>query len=326
VSGSARWGITIPIPGAPLTAQAEIARELEDLGYTDLWSAEATETDGITPLGVAAGVTRTAHLGIAIAPSFTRGPALLAQTAATLAATVPGRFTLGIGSSSDVIVERFNGIPFRKPLSRTRDLLRFLRRSLAGEKVDEQFDTFAVRGFRPAVVPSPAPKILVAGLRSGMLRLAGAEADGAIINWLSAQDVTQVAGTIREPDGVVAPADREIVARIMVIATTDADEARRIGRRLIAAYLNVGVYKAFHQDLGRDALEPMWKLWAEGDRAGALAAIPDRVVDELLVHGSPQACREHIAEFVAHGVTVPVIGLVHADGDPVRARRDLAPR
>ncbi|WP_157489061.1 LLM class F420-dependent oxidoreductase [Pseudofrankia sp. DC12] len=327
MTGSTRWGITIPVEGIPLHRQAEVARELEGLGYTDLWSGEGTYADGFTPLAVAAAVTTQVHLGIAIAPVFTRGPALLAQTAATLAATAPGRFSLGLGSSSDVIVERWNAVPFTRPLTRTRDLLRFLRQALAGERVDEQFDTFAVRGFRSAIVPDPPPKLLVAGLRGKMLALAGAEADGAILNWLSAPDVAQVAPAVLTPAGHTPAAQREIVARLMVVPTADAEVARRIGRRAIAAYLNVGVYKAFHQDLGRDALEPMWKLWAAGDRAGALAAIPDHVVDELIVHGPPEACREHLARYVAHGVAVPVIYVLRADGgDPMQACRDLAPR
>jgi probable F420-dependent oxidoreductase len=319
--------MTIPVEGMPLHRLAEMARELEGLGYTDLWSGEGTYADGFTPLAVAAAVTQHVRLGIAIAPVFTRGPALLAQTAATLAATAPGRFSLGLGSSSDVIVQRWNDVPFTRPLARTRDLVRFLRRAFAGERVDEQFDTFAVRGFRSAIVPDPAPAILVAALRSKMLALAGTEADGAILNWLSAPDVARVTPTVLAPEGAIPAQRREIVARIMVVPTADAEAARAVGRRAIAAYLNVGVYRAFHQELGRDALEPMWKLWAAGDRAGALAAIPDRVVDELVVHGHPDSCREHLAQYVAHGVTVPVIHVLRAPGgDPLQACRDLAPR
>ena len=100
-------------------------------------------------------------------PAYHRGPALLAQSAAALAEAAPGRFALGIGTSSDIIVERWNGIPFEHPYRRTRDLLRFLRPALAGEKVDAVFDTFAVKGFRLARPPEVAPPILVAALRPG---------------------------------------------------------------------------------------------------------------------------------------------------------------
>ncbi|WP_369255390.1 LLM class F420-dependent oxidoreductase [Geodermatophilus amargosae] len=312
--------MTLPLEGLPLTEQADVARELEDLGYTDLWTAEGMGTDGFTPLAVAAAVTTTVHLGVAVAPAFTRGPALLAQTAATMAASAPGRFTLGIGASSDVIVERWNGIPYERPLSRCRDLLRFLREVLAGHQVDQRYETFEVQGFRLGVVPDPPPRLLLAGLRDKMLGLAGAEADGAVLNWLSATDVARVV-----PQVHAGGPGKDVVARVLVAPTADAEQARALGRRLITAYLNVPVYRAFHGALGRDELEPMWKLWAEGDRRGAVDAVPDHVVDELVVHGPPEACREHIRRFVDRGVTVPVAHLLPVGGDPVQACRDLAP-
>lgn len=316
-----RWGITIPLEGVDLTKQGEVCRELEGLGYTDLWSAEAMSTDGFTPLGVAAAVTTHAHLGIAIASSFTRGPALLAQTAATLAATAPGRFTLGLGSSSNVLVEHWNDIPFEQPLSRTRDLVQFLRRALSGERITEEYETFTVRGVRIGIdLPEP-PRILVAALRSKMLALAGHQADGAILNWLSASDLHRVVPL------VVAAGPREIVARIMVAPTRDTELARSVGRRLIATYLNVPVYRAYHHWLGRDELSTMWRLWDAGDRRGAAASIPDHVVDELILHGAPEEISEAIAAYTHHGVTVPVAMLLSLPGVNVRAAaRQLAPR
>lgn len=315
-----RMGMTIPLEGLPLADQAAHAAELAELGYTDLWSSEGMGADAFTPLAVASVAAPTLRLGSAIVPVFTRGPALMAQSAATMVATAPGRFVLGVGTSSDVIVQQWNDVTFEKPLSRTRDMVRFLRAALAGERVDEEYDTFAVHGFRLGVVPSEPPPIVVAGLRSGMLRLAGAEADGAVINWLSAEDVRTVAPYVHE-----GGADKEIVARIMVAPTTDTKLVRDMGRRLIATYLNVPVYRRFHEWLGRDDLAEMWKLWADGDRKGASASVPDRVVDELLVHGSPDECREHLARYVVNGVTTPVISVLPFGVDMREAVRALAP-
>lgn len=316
-----RWGMTIPVNNVPLDQQADVARELEDLGYTDLWSAEGPRTEGFIPLAVAAAVTRHVHLGVGIVPSFTRGPALLAQTAATLAATAPGRFTLGVGSSSNVIVQQWNDIAFTKPLSRNRDVVRFLRRAFAGERIDDTFDTFDVQGFRLAIVPEQPPEILLAGLRGKMLALAAEEADGAVINWLSAADVAQVTSVVRRGG------DRRVVARIIVAATEDADLARSVGRRLVAAYLNVPVYRAFHQELGTGSeLDRMWKLWDEGERAAALEAIPDSVVDSLVLHGRPDEIRRGVEEYVEQGVDVPVLQLIEVPGvDTKQAYRSLAP-
>ncbi|WP_329522268.1 LLM class F420-dependent oxidoreductase [Spirillospora sp. NBC_01491] len=314
-----RWGLTIPLAGLPLAGHREIVESLPGLGYTDAWSAETNGTDAFTPLALASQWAPELRLGPAIVPVYTRGPALLAQQAATLADLAPGRFVLGIGTSSDTIVERWNGIPFEEPYKRTRDTLRFLRRALAGEKVKEEYETFAVKGFKLESAPATPPPIVLAALRPGMLRLAAREADGAITNWLAPKDVATVRGELG--DGP------ELVARLFVCPTGDAEEARAIGRWMIAAYMNVPVYQKFHQWLGRgEALGPMNEAWAAGDRKKALEVIPDEVVDDLIVHGTPDACRARIREYVAAGLTTPVLAIVPGGGlSHAEAVRALAP-
>lgn len=314
--------MTVPFPG-PLHTQADAYKRLEDLGYTDLWSAEVDGDDGLTPLVLGSVWAPTMHLGTAILPAYTRGPALLASSAAALARCAPGRVSIGIGASSDVIVERWNGIPFDDPYHRVRDTVRFLRRALTGEKISEEFAGFTVKGFRLSHAPETPPKLLVAALREGMLRLAGREADGAIINWLAADDVATVAPIVQAAGG---GEPRDVVARIFVCPSTDADAARALGRQMIAAYLNVPVYRAFHEWLGRaELLQPMWDAWAAGDRKAALDAVPDQVVDDLLVHGAPEACREHIGRYVENGVTVPALMVIPMGIDPLQAVAALAP-
>jgi probable F420-dependent oxidoreductase len=318
-----RYGMTVPFDGVPLGEQADWFKELEDLGYTDVWSSEANGTDAFTPLALASVWAPSLRLGSAIVPVFTRGPALMAQSAAALAEAAPGRVALGVGTSSDVIVERWNGIPFEKPYQQTRDMVRFLRAALAGEKVSEQYETFEVKGFKLGRVPAQPPQLLIAALREGMLRLAGRESDGAIVNWLSADDVATVAPIVQQAgDGT----EKEIVARIFVCPSTDADTVRGMARFAIAAYLNVPVYAAFHEWLGRgDRLQGMWDAWKGGDRKAALAAIPDSVVDELIVHGSPEACREHLDRYHENGVTTSAVAVMPFGIDTRQAIRDLAP-
>ena len=323
--GMQRYGMTIPFDGVPLGEQRDWIVELADLGYTDVWSSEANGADAFTPLTLASVWAPGLRLGTAIVPAYTRGPGCLAQSAGSLAQAAPGRFALGVGTSSNVIVEGWNGIPFEQPYQRTRDVVRFLRAALAGGKVTEEYETFKVRGFRLGVVPPEPVPILVAALREGMLRLAGREGDGAIVNWLSADDVSTVAPIVHAaaPDG----AAREVVARIFVAPTDDADTVRSMARFAIAAYLNVPVYAAFHQWLGReDVLGDMWRLWKEGDRKAALEAIPDEVVDDLVVWGKPEACREHIQRYVDNGVTTPALALLPFGYDQRQGIRDLAPR
>jgi probable F420-dependent oxidoreductase len=313
----ARFGITIPFDGVPLAAHDRWLALLSDLGYTEVWTGEANGADGFTPLALAATWAPRLRLGTAVVPVFTRGPGLLAMQAATLAELAPGRFTLGVGSSSDVIVERWNAVAFDRPYLRVRDTVRFLRRALAGERVDAEYDTFAVHGFRLERPPATLPPIHIAALRPRMLRLAGSEADGAIVNWLAAEDVPTVAHE-------VGPG-KEIVARIFVCPIADPERARAIARRLVTAYLTVEVYAEMHRWLGRGPrLQAMWDAWAAGDRRGALAAVPDEVVDALVLHGTPEDCRAQVRRYVDNGVTVPVLAIVAAD-DLELAVRALAP-
>ena len=314
-----RYGITIPFDDIPLSEHRPWFEKLADLGYTDVWTGEANAADGFTPLALAAVAAPSLQLGTAVVPVYTRGPGLLAMQAATMAELAPGRFALGIGSSSDVIVERWNAASFDRPYQRVRDTVRFLRAALTGEKVDEQYETFTVKGFRLGRRIAQPPPVYVAALRPGMLRLAGREADGAIINWLAADDVPKV---VAEVGG-----GKEVVARIFVCATEDTDRARFVGRMGIAAYLNVAVYAAFHEWLGRGPkLKAMWDAWKAGDRKAALEAIPDDVVDALVIHGSPEHCRAEVRRYVDNGVTVPVLAILPGGNDLDTVVRDLAPQ
>src|SRR5215470_12313854 len=271
-----RWGITLPLPGIALADQREIVAGLPGLGYTDAWSSEVNGTDAFTPLVLAAQWASELRLGTAIAPIYTRGPAVLAMSGAALAGLAPGRFVLGIGTSSPAVVERWNAAELDRPYQRARDMLSFLRQALTGEKVTEEYETFRVDGFRLEPAPAAPPALALAALRPQMIRLAAAKADAAITNWLAPHDVPMV--------------------------------------RAVA----VPAYAAFHAWLGRgEAMAPMQDAWAAGDRKRALEVIGDEVVDDLIVHGAPQACRERVAEYQAKGLDTPVIAVVPPPGTNV---------
>jgi probable F420-dependent oxidoreductase len=304
VTSPTGWGLTIPLTGVTLPDHRDLVRALPSFGYTDAWSAETNGSDAFTPLALASSWESTLRLGTAIVPVFTRGPALIAMSAASMAQAAPGRFVLGLGASSPVIVSNWNGLDFDEPYRRCRDVLRVVRAALAGERVDGEFDSFTVKRFKLEQAPTLAPKVLLAALRPQMLRLAGREADGAILNWLAATDVERC---VRAIENDLA----DVVARIFVCPTPDVEYARNLGRLLISTYLTVPAYAAFHDWLGRgELLAPMHAAWAAGDRAAAAAAIPDEVVDVLVLHGTPELCREQVRAYADAGVRTPVIALL----------------
>ena len=313
-----RLALTVPLDEFTLAEHGDLAREAEGLGYRDAWSFEADGIDAFAPLAVAAQAS-TLRLGTAIVNVYTRGPATLAMSAAGMAEIAPGRFILGIGSGSDVIVESWNGGAFAKPLTRVREMTQFLRRALAGERVVFRGETFAVDGFRLSRPPSAPLPIYIAALRSGMLTLAGEIADGVILNWLAPEDVPRCVAVVREAAAKAGrdPAAIEITCRVFVYLDGDDTTARRH----VAAYLNVPVYRAFHEWLGRtQALAPMWEAWARGDRRGAVAAVPERVLDDLLLRGSMKSIREGIQRYIDAGVDTAFVLLQSSEANPARRR------
>ena len=325
--------MTIPLGGVSLSAHGDWLRELVDLGYSDLWTAEVAGYDAFTPLAYAAAIAPELRLGTAIASVFSRGPGLLAMEAAALADAAPGRFVLGLGASSEAIVSGWNDTKFEKPYSRMRDALRFLRCALAGERVDRAYDSFSLRGFALERPPAQAPAIFVAALQQRMLTLAGREADGALLGLVAAEDVPRIRAVVQQaatpPLEGEGEREREIVLRIGVLPTRDSERARASCRRLIAAYLSVPAYAGLHRWLGRaELLKPMWDAWNAGERRRAVEAVPDELVDALFVHGPPESCVEQIQHFVDAGVTTPLLSIMSFGGDQAdlrQALRDLSP-
>ena len=292
-ASSRRWGLTLTLPGVPLRDHAELVRRAEAAGYTDLWTGETNGPDGFTPLALAATWTDSMRLGTGVVGVFTRGPALLAQQAAALADASGGRFALGIGSSSDRIVEGWNEIPFARPLTRVEQTVDFLRPALAGERTRS--------GFKLEQAPPEVP-ILLAALRGKMLRLAVEKSEGAFSNFLPLSGVAQV---VSQLEG--APEGFELLCRFFCLPG-EREQVEPLARFMFASYATVPVYAAFFRWLGHgDAIAEMCEAWAAKDRERAVAAAPWELIEEVFVLGSPEQMRERLGEFVAAGVTCPVL-------------------
>jgi probable F420-dependent oxidoreductase len=288
-----RWGLTLPLPMTALGDSAEHVRRAEAVGYTDLWSGETNGPDGFTPLAFAAAWTENVRLGTGVVGVFQRGPALLAQQAAALADGSGGRFALGIGASSDRIVEGWNGIPFERPLSKVEQTVDFLRPALAGERTPN--------GFKLEAAPPPVP-IVLAALRGKMLRLAVEKADGAFSNFLPISGLPQV---VEQLEG--APEGFELLCRFFCLPG-EREQIEPIARFMFASYVTVPVYAAFYRWLGHgDAIAEMCEAWAAKDRERAIKAAPWNLIEEMFILGTPAEMHARLGEFVAGGITCPVL-------------------
>ena len=272
----------------------ELVKRAEAAGYTDIWSGETAGPDGFTPLTLSAAHTERVRLGTGIVGVFQRGPALLAQEAAALADASSGRFVLGLGSSSDRIVEGWNGIPFEKPLSKVAETVDFLRTALAGERTST--------GFKLETKPAHEIPIMLAALRGKMLELAVERADGAFTNFLPLSGLPQVVAGI---DG--AAEDFELLCRFFLLPG-EREQVEPVARFMFSSYITVPVYTAFYEWLGwGEQIAPMLEAWNAGDRKAAAAAAPWEAIEEMFIFGTPEEMKARLAEFVDGGITLPIL-------------------
>jgi probable F420-dependent oxidoreductase len=286
--------MTIPFTGVPLRELGPLIQRIDEAGYDSVWSAESTEFDGFTPLVVAAEHSTRLRLATGIVNVYTRGPALLAQTTAALANVSDGRFVLGLGASSNVIVEQWNGIPFRRPLAKVEEAVEYLRTVLAGER--------GAGGFKLTSPPDMPVPIVLAALRDRMLGLAARIADGAFTNFLPLSRAAQVVDAFARPE-------KELACRFFSIHGPE-DEALAAAKRIFVAYATVPVYAQFFRWLGfGDEIDPVVEAWNAGERKRALELAPEGLVRDVFLLGPVETQRERLEEFAQAGITTAVLAL-----------------
>ena len=308
-----RWGLTLPLPMTSIADQVDLVKRAEAAGYTDVWSGETAGPDGFTPLAFAAAHASKVRVGTGVVGVFQRGPALLAQQAASMTDATGGRFVLGIGASSDRIVEGWNGIPFEKPYSKVKETLDFLDVALKGDRTDN--------GFKLETKPQHEIPVVLAALRGRMLKLAVERASGAFSNFLPISGLPQVVEGIEgAPDGF------ELLCRFFCLPGK-REEVEPIARFMFSSYITVPVYEAFYRWLGHgDAIDPMVEAWKAKDRQKAAAEAPWELIDEMFILGEPDEMHERLARFTEGGITLPVLTPITSPdklGDLIEA---LAPR
>ena len=305
-----RLGITPPVEMAGVAAAVDLSVHAEAFGYTDVFSAEVGSDDGFTPLAAIATRAHRVRLGTALAPVFTRPPALLAMTAASMQALSGGRFVLGIGTSTPHIVQRWMGLSFANPLVRVREYVETIRRILAGEKVTYDGSVVRIDGFRRQAEPVPTVPIHVGALGPRMCRLAGSIADGVHFAFLTPDGIRAALAHVRA--GALAagrdPAELDVVVRIPIAVGEPPEAVFELARRYVTGYAIVPTYQAALERQGfGPAVEPAVRAWHAGDRLAAVSLLPDEVVDALFIHGTPNECRAGLAAYAAAGVRTAVL-------------------
>lgn len=297
-----------------LAHSQDILEELlwaEQEGYESLWFRDGGgRADAFTLAAAVAARTRRIRLVLSVVPVYTRPPAVFATSAMTMSHLAPGRFVLGVGSSSHAMIEGWYGTPFVKPRTRVRETVYLIRKMLAGEKVDWQGQTLYSRGFRLAVAPRAPVPIYIAALRPGMLELAGEIADGVVLNLAPAKVLPRMLEAIdkgaRRAGRRVE--DLEIAMLLNTYVTRDVERARRDFAAVAAGYYSTPVYNEFLAWCGHEKeARLITEGFAQKDRAKTLGALAPEILHSLAAIGDADACRAMARAYHAAGVNTPVI-------------------
>ncbi|MCH7743676.1 MAG: LLM class flavin-dependent oxidoreductase [Proteobacteria bacterium] len=307
-----RTALTLPDPRG-VEATIELAKWAEDEGYDDLWFADSSGVDALTTAAAVAINTQRCRIGTAIIPVFSRTPAVLASTAHVLNKLSKGRFILGLGSSSQTMMENWHGQKFEKPLSRVKETTLLIKSMLSGEKSDFDGDTVQSHGYRQIPLEAGEQPVYMAALRGKMLEAAAEFSDGVILNLFPKDALPKMMEHIRigaERAGKKLE-DVEIVCRHQIIVTDDKPGARDLIRRGFAPYYATPVYNAFLAWAGyEDVAKTIAEGWAAKDRAKTTGALDDALVDDIAILGSLEECQDRIREYADGGITTHIVSCV----------------
>jgi F420-dependent oxidoreductase-like protein len=305
--------------GTTVQQQLELAREAERLGYDSAWVAEAYGSDAATVLAWLAAQTSTISLGSAVLQMPARSPAMTAMTAATLDQLSGGRFRLGLGLSGPQVAEGWHGQRFARPMARTRDYVNVVRMALERRRVAYQGETLELplpdgpgKALKLTIAPAQARlPIYLAAMGPKNLALAGEVADG----WLGFLYAPEHAGGFR--DHLAAGAARagrdldsfDVAPNVQVHVSDDLAAARDAMRPFLALYIGgMGSRERnfYTEQAARygfeQAARQVQEHYLAGDRAEAMAALPDELIDLVTLCGPAGRVRERLAAHREAGV------------------------
>jgi F420-dependent oxidoreductase-like protein len=324
--------------------------EAERLGYDSVWSGEAYGTDAVTPTAWILARTTRIRAGTGIMQMQARTPACTAMTALTLQALSNNRFLLGIGASGPQVVEGWHGVPFGKPMARTREYIEILRKILKREAaLQHQGELYQIPYTGPGATGlgkplksilhgDPNMPIYAASITPVGLKVAGEVADGVLPIFMSPEKTKMVTDPLRAgiTQGIAkgrpgrSLADFDVAPYVRIAMGADLQACRDALKPELALYIGgMGARsKNFYNDVTKqlgyeEAAVKIQDAFLGGRRAEAIAAVPDSFVDEVSLVGSPERIKDRLQAWKAAGKTHEV-GSMLLSGATVESLRVVA--
>lgn len=295
-----------------------LAQRAEELGYETFWLGESWGRESLTILGYIAAKTERIGIATGIVNVFSRSAAIIAQAAATLDELSEGRFILGLGTSGPILVEQWHGVPYVKPLQRTREYIEVVRLILSGDRVNYDGEILHLQRFRLPFAPRRKQiPIFIAAFGPRNLELTGELADGWLPIYLHPERYDDMKARIEAGARRVGRQLSDIridpwILTAVVESDGEREQVLRQVRGQIAFYAaGMGPYytRLFRRYGFDEEMDGILDAWRSGDREGAAERVSEGMADALAVVGSASYCRERYEFYRSRGATVPVVSL-----------------
>jgi F420-dependent oxidoreductase-like protein len=341
-----KLGIVAGYSPATMSVPIDLIREAESLGFSSVWTAEAYGSDAVSPAAWILALTTKIHVGTAIMQMPGRTPAMTAMTAMTLYALSGGRFVLGLGPSGPQVVEGWHGVPYGRPLTRTKEYVSIIRKILERREplVHEghhyqipyrgEGATGLGKPLKSILHGDPAMKIYTASISPRGMECAAEVADGVFPVWMNPErydlfEASLEKGFAQAGDGK-SLADFEIAPFVTVVMGDDVDKCRVPVKHYLALYIGgmgargANFYNDYAKRLGfEEAAEKVQDLFLDGKKKEAAEAIPDALVDDVALVGPADRIRDRLQVWKEAGSRRQVGSLLAGTGD-IAALRVLA--
>ena len=302
----------------------DFAQLAEGLGYDSIWVPEMWGRDAFSILSVIALHTKRIKLGTGIVSVYSRTPAIIAQTIATLDEISEGRVILGLGTSGPVVIENWHGVKFEKPLRRTREYVEIIRMIISGQRVNYQGEIFKLKTFSLQFKPfREVMPIYIASIGPRNVTLTGEIADGWIPFLVPIEHYKQTEDYLRAgaEKGGRAFDNIKVCPYIPALVSDEEDASRGLVKEYIAYY--IGAMGTFYSGLisrygFQQEANSIVEAWKKGSKREAIKAVSDNLLNSVAVVGLKNAGRNRIEEFKKAGADIPIIIF------PPKATRDLA--
>lgn len=319
-----KLGLLAGYSPAEMNVPMDKIREAERLGFDSVWTAEAYGSDAVTPAAWILAQTTTIHVGTAIMQMPARTPTCAAMTAMTLQAMSNNRFRLGLGPSGPQVVEGWYGVPYGKPITRTKEYVSIIRKIFARkEPLTHDGEIYQIpytgegalglgKPLKSILHPNPDLKIYTAAITPAGLRCAGEVANGVFPIWMNPERFDVLKDDLEQgfaaAGGGKSLADFDVAPFVTMSMGDDLDACRQPVREMMALYIggmgakSKNFYTDYAKRLGyEEAADKIQDLYLAGKREDAAAAVPDDLVDSCALVGPADRIRERLQAWKAAG-------------------------